>query len=161
METEDQLKRWTEHVRKLLNRPSPEAPSDIPPVETELSINCNKLSKAEIRKVIMSLKNENAAGPDEIPTKPSNFIWRHPSTCCTAFSVISGKMDKCGRLKGRNHHQAAEEGRSERMQQLPTVHAFINARQSPKQSYSGENEGGSGRQASIPAGRFQTKQILC
>nr|KAG5703814.1 hypothetical protein BaRGS_031448 [Batillaria attramentaria] len=67
--TEEQLKRWAEHFRELLNRPIPEAPPDIPPAETELPINCDKPSKAEIRKAIMTLRNGKAAGPDEIPAE--------------------------------------------------------------------------------------------
>nr|KAG5714221.1 hypothetical protein BaRGS_018438 [Batillaria attramentaria] len=67
--TEEQLKRWAEHFRELLNRPIPETPPDIPPAETELPINCDKPSKAEIRKAIMTLKNGKAAGPDEIPAE--------------------------------------------------------------------------------------------
>nr|KAG5708984.1 hypothetical protein BaRGS_004623 [Batillaria attramentaria] len=63
--TEEQLKRWAEHFRELLNRPIPETPPDIPPAETELPINCDKPSKAEIRKAIMTLRNGKAAGPDE------------------------------------------------------------------------------------------------
>nr|KAG5707370.1 hypothetical protein BaRGS_005337 [Batillaria attramentaria] len=46
--TEEQLKRWAEHFRELLNRPIPETPPDIPPAETELPVNCDKPSKAEI-----------------------------------------------------------------------------------------------------------------
>nr|KAG5685192.1 hypothetical protein BaRGS_011091 [Batillaria attramentaria] len=42
---------------------------DIPPAETELPINCDKPSKAEIRKAIMTLRNGKAAGPDEIPAE--------------------------------------------------------------------------------------------
>nr|KAG5704548.1 hypothetical protein BaRGS_031812 [Batillaria attramentaria] len=42
---------------------------DIPPAETELLINCDKPSKAEIRKAIMTLRNGKAAGPDEIPAE--------------------------------------------------------------------------------------------
>nr|KAG5690854.1 hypothetical protein BaRGS_031206 [Batillaria attramentaria] len=67
--TEEQLKRWAEHFRELLNRPIPETPPDIPPAETELPINCEKPSKAEIRKAIMTLRNGKAAGPDEIPAE--------------------------------------------------------------------------------------------
>nr|KAG5690470.1 hypothetical protein BaRGS_016470 [Batillaria attramentaria] len=63
--TEEQLKRWAEHFRELLNRPIPETP----PAETELPINCDKPSKAEIRKAIMTLRNGKAAGPDEIPAE--------------------------------------------------------------------------------------------
>nr|KAG5687578.1 hypothetical protein BaRGS_009975 [Batillaria attramentaria] len=67
--TEEQLKRWAEHFRELLNRPIPETPPDIPLAETELPINCDKPSKAEIRKAIMTLRNGKAAGPDEIPAE--------------------------------------------------------------------------------------------
>nr|KAG5691347.1 hypothetical protein BaRGS_033396 [Batillaria attramentaria] len=42
---------------------------DIPPAETELPINCDKPSKAEIRKAIVTLRNGKAAGPDEIPAE--------------------------------------------------------------------------------------------
>nr|KAG5710794.1 hypothetical protein BaRGS_026945 [Batillaria attramentaria] len=42
---------------------------DIPPAETEQPINCDKPSKAEIRKAIMTLRNGKAAGPDEIPAE--------------------------------------------------------------------------------------------
>ena len=65
--TNEQLKRWAENFRELLNRPSPDSPPDIPPAETELSISCDKPSKTEIKKVITTLRSGKAAGPDEIP----------------------------------------------------------------------------------------------
>jgi hypothetical protein len=67
--TEEQLKRWREHFRELLNRPAPETPLNISPAVTELPINCKikkKPSKAVIRKTIVTLKNGKAAGPDNI-----------------------------------------------------------------------------------------------
>ena len=64
--TEEQLKRWAEQFRELLNRPSPETPPDIPPAETELPISCDKPTKAEIKKAIMTLRSGKAAGPGEI-----------------------------------------------------------------------------------------------
>ena len=67
--TEEQLKRWAEHFRELLNRPTPEAPPDVPPAETDLPISCDEPSKAEIRKAIRALRNGKAAGPDEIPAE--------------------------------------------------------------------------------------------
>ena len=66
---EEQLKRWAEHLKQLLNRPTPEEPPEIPPAETELRINCNKPAKAEIKKSITTLRNGKAAGPDEIPAE--------------------------------------------------------------------------------------------
>ena len=66
---EEQLKRWTEHFRELLNHPAPELLPDIPPAEIELLISCEKRTKAEIKKAIMTLRNGKAAGPDRIPAK--------------------------------------------------------------------------------------------
>ena len=67
--TSEQLKRWAEHFRELLNRPTPDSPPDIPPADTELPISCDKPSKAEIKKAIMTLRSGKAAGPDEIPAE--------------------------------------------------------------------------------------------
>ena len=67
--TNEQLKRWAEHFRELLNRPTPDSPPDIPSAETELSISCDKPSKAEIKQAIMTLRSGKAARPDEIPAE--------------------------------------------------------------------------------------------
>ena len=67
--TNEQLKRWAEHFRELLNRPTPDSPPDIPPAETELPISCDKSSKTEIKKAVMTLRSGKAAGQDEIPAE--------------------------------------------------------------------------------------------
>ena len=67
--TNEQLKRWAEHFRELLNRPTPDSSPDILPVDTELPISCDKPSKEEIKKVIMTPRSGKAAGPDEIPAE--------------------------------------------------------------------------------------------
>ena len=67
--TNEQLKRWAEHFRELLNRPTPDSPPDILPAETELPISCDKPSKTEIKKAIMTLRSGKAAGPGEIPAE--------------------------------------------------------------------------------------------
>lgn len=63
----EQRRRWVEHFEEVLNRPPPQAVSDITPAEEPLSINTNPPTKAEIIKAIKSLKNGKAAGPDGIP----------------------------------------------------------------------------------------------
>ena len=63
--SKEQLKRWAEHFRERLNRPTPDSPPDIPFAETELPISCDKPSNAEIKKAIMTLRSGKAAGPDE------------------------------------------------------------------------------------------------
>ena len=82
--TEEQLKRWAEQFRELLNCPAPETPPDIPPTETELPISCDKPTKAEIKKAIMTLRGGKAAGP----------------TCYTASSARSGRRKRY-RLSGK------------------------------------------------------------
>ena len=67
--TKEQLNRWAEHFRELLNRPTPDSPPDISSAETQQPISCNKPSKTEIKKVIMTLRSGKAAGPDEIPAE--------------------------------------------------------------------------------------------
>ena len=65
----EQLRRWAEHFRVLLNRPTPDSPPDIPPAETELPISWDKPSKTDIKKAITTLRSGKAAGPDEIPAE--------------------------------------------------------------------------------------------
>ena len=67
--TKEQLERWAEHFRELLNHPTPVSPQDIPSAETELPISRDKPSKAEIKKAIMTMISGKAAGPDEIPAE--------------------------------------------------------------------------------------------
>jgi len=67
--TEDQNKRWVEHFKQLLNRPPPANPPTLPPSDQELDINCEPPTETEIKKAIKSLKNNKAAGPDDIPAE--------------------------------------------------------------------------------------------
>ena len=67
--TEDQMKRWAEHFRELLNRPAPDNLPDILPAAADLPISCDQPSKHEIKRAISSLKNGKAAGPDGIPAE--------------------------------------------------------------------------------------------
>ena len=63
---EDQLKRWREHFRSILNRPAPEEPPDITG-STQLNIRTGNITKAEIKKALKSLNRGKAAGCDNIP----------------------------------------------------------------------------------------------
>lgn len=85
----EQLKRWAEHFRELLNRPSPELLPDIPPAETELPISCEKPTKAEIKRAIMTLRNGKAAGPDGIPAEA---IKAHIETTTSVLHSLLSKI---------------------------------------------------------------------
>ena len=92
--TNEQLKRWAEHFRELLNRPTPDSPPDIPPAETELPISCDKPSKTEIKKAIMTLRSGKAAGPDEIPAEAIKAdIETAVQMLCGLFSKIWEKEE--------------------------------------------------------------------
>jgi len=70
METpSQQQKTRVEYFEDLLNRPAPELPPDISSADTDLPINCDRASKAEIKRAIGILKNGKAAGPDYIPAE--------------------------------------------------------------------------------------------
>ena len=64
-----QLGRWAEYFEELLNRPAPANTPDIPAAEEDLPIDCGKPTREEIRKAIKQLKNDKAAGIDEIPAE--------------------------------------------------------------------------------------------
>ena len=110
--TNEQLKRWAEHFRELLNRPTPDSPSDIPPAETELPISCDKPSKTEIKKAIMTMRSGKAAGPDEIPAEAIKAdIETAIQMLYSLFSKIWEKDEVPAPVERRNHHQAAKKRR--------------------------------------------------
>ena len=66
---EDQVKRWVEHFKALLNRQAPQITAEIPPAPNQWEINCNAPTKTEIKKAIKALRGGKAEGPDEIPAE--------------------------------------------------------------------------------------------
>jgi hypothetical protein len=65
--TKEQLARWAEHIKELLNRPPPNVTPEINRTDEELKINLNLPSKTEIKQAIKKLKTAQASGPDNIP----------------------------------------------------------------------------------------------
>ena len=118
--TNEQLKRWAEHFRELLNRPTPDSPPDIPPAETELPISCDKPPKTEIKKAIMTLRSGKAAGPDEIPAEaikadietavqmlysPFSKIWEEEEVPAQWKEGIIIKLPKKGDLRDCSNYR--------------------------------------------------------
>jgi len=64
---DEQRDRWREHFEGLLNRPPPENPPHIEPAIEDIEVNTEPPSKAEIKSAIKKIRNNKAAGPDEIP----------------------------------------------------------------------------------------------
>ena len=95
--SKEQLKRWAEHFRELLNRSTPDSPPDIPSAETGLSVSCDKPSKPEIKKAIITLRSGKAAGPDEIPTEAIKADIETSVNMLYNRSYQSRKRDNCQR----------------------------------------------------------------
>lgn len=64
--TEDQLARWRDHFKQILNRPQPVDPPELAEGPT-LNIRTNAITNAEDIKDIKNLKNGKADGVDKIP----------------------------------------------------------------------------------------------
>lgn len=66
----DIMKRWAEHFRSVLNRGDPCQPPDIDNENvTELDISVEEISLMEIQKAIRKMKDNKAAGVDDIPAE--------------------------------------------------------------------------------------------
>ena len=145
--TKKQLKRWAEHSRELLNRPTFDSPPDIPSAETELPISCDKPSKAEIKKAIMTLGSGKAAGPNEIPTEAIKAdIETAVNMLYSLFSKIWEKEEVPAQWKEGIITKLAKR-RPKGLQQLLRDHAPVNIRQGSQQGSTGEDEGGCRPQA--------------
>ena len=59
--------RWVEHLSSVLNQPPPQIEANIPTANERLQINCDPPTETEVKNAIKSLKNNKAAGPDNIP----------------------------------------------------------------------------------------------
>ena len=119
---ENQLKRWREHFKELLNRPPPQNPSDIAPSEDVLHINCERPSKAEIEKTIHNVK----IGKDMGAIRNTNLMER--------------KVPR----------EAPKERRYARMSESQRDSAPNSTQKDPQQSHIGQTEDRGRCQAQIP-----------
>ena len=158
--TNEQLKRWAEHFRELLNHPTPDSPPDIPPAEAELPISCGKALEAEIKKAIMTLRSEKAAEPDEIPAEAiKTDIEIETQQQVDAIQPLQQDLGEggTGPVEKRNHHQAAKK---ETLGTAATIEGSCSCQRQARFS-TGEDEGGCRPQVPRPAGRLPAEQILC
>jgi hypothetical protein len=65
--TGEQLARWAEHFKELLNRLPPDVTPKINRAGEKLKLNLNLPSKTEIKQAIKKLKTTKASSPDNIP----------------------------------------------------------------------------------------------
>ena len=157
--TKEQLKRWAEHFRKLLNRPTPDSPPYIPSAETELPISCDKPSKTEIKKSIMSLRSGKAAGPDEIPAEAIKAdIETAVNMLYSLFSKIWEKEEVPAQRKERIIIKLPKK---ETLGTTATIEESCSWQGSQQGSTGEDKDRGCRPQAPRPAGRLPVEQILC
>ena len=58
-----------QHLQEVLNRPGPEDPANLQPVDADLLVETNPPAEEDIRRAIKSLKNRKAPGIDNIHTE--------------------------------------------------------------------------------------------
>ena len=86
---EYQKKRWIEHFQGLLNRPMPEEPLDLPAAATDLGMNIDRPSMADIVMAIISLRSEKLLGPCGMPPEQ---IQSDTQTSADIFCCLLGKI---------------------------------------------------------------------
>ena len=87
---EDQLKRWAEHVRELLNRPAPHHQTSRTQRKNYPSVVTSPPWLRSERPSTHS-RTGRQQGRTRYEQKPSKQTWKQWSTCCTASSARSGK----------------------------------------------------------------------
>ena len=123
--TKEKLKRWAEHIRELLNRPTPDSPLDIPSAETELRQTLRHRDQL-LRQTLKdrdqghndSLKWEGCrAGRDTSRIHQS----RRRDSCQHAIQPIQqdlGERGGTGPVERWNHHQAAKKKKKKKKETL-------------------------------------------
>ena len=71
---EEQLARWAEHCKELLNRPPPDATPEMNRADEELKINLNVPSKTEIKKKYLGTDGRTDRGKTVYPLQWSGGI---------------------------------------------------------------------------------------
>nr|CAH8843517.1 unnamed protein product [Trichobilharzia regenti] len=93
---EKQIKQWADHFKGLLNRPSPATRPEIPTTaRTQLQVDTNPPTRAEVLNAIKLLKAGKAAGPDGIPPEA---LKADPETTADMLTPLLQKVWKEGKV---------------------------------------------------------------
>ena len=100
-----------EYFEVLLNRPASHDPTDIPPANDDLRVDCDPLTNKEIYQAIKQLKNGKSAGPDSIPAEALKAdIETSVELNVPPLQDDLGRRTSPIRMEGRLSQQAAKEG---------------------------------------------------
>uniref|UniRef100_A0AA85ILE8 Reverse transcriptase domain-containing protein n=1 Tax=Trichobilharzia regenti TaxID=157069 RepID=A0AA85ILE8_TRIRE len=93
---EKQIKQWADHFKGLLNRPSPATRPEIPTTaRTQLQVDTNPPTRAEVLNAIKLLKAGKTAGPDGIPPEA---LKADPETTADMLTPLLQKVWKEGKV---------------------------------------------------------------
>ena len=156
--TAETMGRWAEYFRELMNHPNLDSPPDISSTETELPINCDKLSKAEIKKAVMTLRSGKAAGPNEIPAE---VIKADKETAVNILYNLFSKIWEKEEVPAQwTEGIIIKLPKKEDLRDCRTIEGSCSCQHSQHGS-TGEDKGGCRPKVPRPAGRLPAKQILC
>mgnify|MGYP003416956578 CR=1 FL=1 len=123
---EEQAERWVEHFQEVLNQPTPASLFDFNSEAnpTEINISESEITSQEVRKAIGKMKNNKAAGLDEITaellkhgkdvmveelTQLFNLIWNSEEVPADWGQGVIMMIPKMGNLSNCNNWRAAVE----------------------------------------------------
>ena len=103
---EEQMSRWVEHFKIILNQEAPLNKADILPAKETLPVDCKRPSKGEIKKAIKTVKNNKAPVPGNIPAEA------HKADIETSAQIIYELVGKIGEVEEVPvHSETSEKGK--------------------------------------------------
>ena len=89
MKEEDQLERWAEHYKEILNRPDPEVDAEIEDMGFTIEMNCGRITQGEIEKAIRRTKGNRAPGKDRVS---ADMLKADPAASAGALKELFNKV---------------------------------------------------------------------
>ena len=89
MKEEDQLNRWAEHFKEILNRPNPEEEAEIEDMGFQMEMRRGRITDQEIIEAIKSTKANRAPGEDRIT---SDMLKAEPETSARILSELFNQV---------------------------------------------------------------------
>ena len=89
MKEEDQLERWAEHYKEILNRPDPEVDAEIEDMGFTIEMNHGRITQGEIEKAIRQTKGNRAPGKDRVS---ADMLKADPGASAGALKKLFNKV---------------------------------------------------------------------
>ena len=124
---EEQMSRWVEHFKNVLNQEAPVNKADILPAEETLSVDCKRPSKEEIKKAIKTEKQQGT-WYRQYTCRSTQSRHRNIGTnpICTVWKDL-GSRGSSSRVERRAHSETSEKRKFKHLWQLQRHYVAISA----------------------------------